>query len=94
MQIKMENDLLEENWNVTAQPAVPTAVLLALSPGVLHYPAAPGLVTQRFSFKVADAEACSFGVYQDKGNRAADRADQTSGRVDRGEATVLPLQPR
>ena len=45
---------------------------LASSPGNFVYPAAPCLVTQRFFFKMAD------GVYQDKGNRAADRADQNS----------------
>ena len=47
---------------------------LASSPGTLLYPVASCLVTQRFFFKMADGKAC----YPDKGNRAADRADQTS----------------
>ena len=42
------------------------------------------LVTQRFFFMMADGKACSFGVYQDNGNRAADRAEQTSRRADWG----------
>ena len=58
---------------------------LASSPGILLYPAAP---CPRSFYKMADDEA-GFGVYQDKGNRVADRADQTSRGVDWGRNVPL-----